>query len=397
VLLNASASTAGGGITYLRNILPRLGRDESHEYLVLVPREQVGEYAAFAGGRLSVEAAPAPGGTLARMLWEQTGLRRLAKSRRMEVLVSLGNFAMFASPVPQILFNRNDLYFSPEFTRDLRERNLRGALVIHRMKSWLARQSVKRATINVAPTAAFAHRIQAAQGLSRTKVEALPFGFDVEGFTNDRRALPETLLAKLNLQPNCRRLLYVSHYNYFRNFETLIRALPLIKSRLKQQTGEDVQLVLTTNIERGAIHGGYDATKAAELIDQLGVREDIAMLGAVEYGRLHRLYKLCDVFVCPSYSESFGHPLVEAMASGVPVVAANLPVHSEVCGGAAVYFDVFDEAALATQCVRMLADPCLNGKLKAEGLARSRQFSWDQHVRDLSALISRIVPGGITQ
>jgi glycosyltransferase involved in cell wall biosynthesis len=374
-----------------------LGRDESHDYLALVPPEQVREYADFNGARLSVEAAPVSGGTLARMWWEQTGLRRLAKSRRMDVLVSLGNFAMFASPVPQILFNRNDLYFSPDFTRDLRERNLRGALVIHRMKSWLARQSVKRATINVAPTAAFAQRIQAAEGSGRIHVEALPFGFDLEGFTNDRRALPEALLAKLNLQQNCRRLLYVSHYNYFRNFETLIRALPLIKSRLKQQTGEEMQLVLTTNIERGTVRGGYDATKAAELIDQLGVRADIAMLGAVEYGKLHRLYKFCDVFVCPSYSESFGHPLVEAMALGVPVVAANLPVHREVCGGAAVYFDVFDEAALAMQCARVLADRRLSERLKTDGLARSRQFSWDEHARDLSALIRRIAPRGTNQ
>src|SRR5262249_14975685 len=123
---------------------------------------------------------------------------------------------------------------------------------------------------------------------------------------------------------------------------------------------------------------------------QLSVREDIAMLGAVEYGMLHRLYKLCDVFVCPSYSESFGHPLVEAMASGVPVVAANLPVHREVCGGAAVYFDVLDEAALALQCVRVLADRCWSGRLKTDGLARSRQFSWDEHARGLSALIRRL-------
>ena len=172
----------------------------------------------------------------------------------------------------------------------------------------------------------------------------------------------------------------------------MIRALPLIQSRLKQQTGQDVQLVLTTNIERGAAYGGYDATAAAELIDRLGVREDIAMLGAIEYGSLHQLYRLCDVFVCPSYSESFGHPLVEAMATGTPVVAADLPVHREVCGQAAVYFEVFDEAALAAQCVRVLSDQTLSEKLKTDGLRRSRQFSWDEHVRQLDALIQRIAP-----
>ncbi|MEP7337866.1 MAG: glycosyltransferase family 1 protein [Acidobacteriota bacterium] len=393
VLLNGLASTAGGGITYLQNVLPCLNRSGGeHEYLVLVPPEHQGRYQCFSAERTQIQTAHIYGGTLARMWWEQTGLRGFIKSQRIDVLVSLGNFALAASPVPQILFNRNDLYFSPEFARDLQSRKLRGALIAHRMKSWLARQSIKQATINVAPTAAFSNRIQANGGLSRINVEALPFGFDFEGFTNDRQALPEAVLAKLNLNKNCRRLLYVSHYNYFRNFETLIRALPLVKSRLKQQTGQDVQLVLTTNIERGAVYGGYDATAAAELIDRLGVREDIAMLGAVEYGGLHQLYGLCDVFVCPSYSESFGHPLVEAMATGTPVVSADLPVHREVCGEAAIYFDVFDETALAAQCVRVLADQTLSEKLRTDGLARSRQFSWDEHVRQLDALIRRITP-----
>ncbi len=396
VLLNALASTAGGGITYLMNVLPRLSGSTLHDYLALAPLEQEDRYGEFASPQLGIETAEVRGGTLARMWWEQTGLRRFLKTRRIDVLVSLGNFALFASPVPQILFNRNDLYFSPEFARDLRSRKLRGALIAHQMKSWLARQSIKhvsgRATINVAPTRAFADRICATDGLSRVTVEALPFGFDVAGFTNNRQALPERLLAKVNLNVNCRRLLYISHYNYFRNFETLIRALPLIKTRLKQQTGEDVQLVLTTDIQRGAVYGGYDATQAAELIDGLGVREDIAMLGQVEYGSLHRLYRLCDVFVCPSYSESFGHPLVEAMASGVPVVSADLPVHREVCGKAAIYFDVFDEVALAAQCVRVLVDRSLSERMKTDGLARSHQFSWDEHVQQLELLIQRIAP-----
>ncbi|MDQ3009404.1 MAG: glycosyltransferase, partial [Acidobacteriota bacterium] len=388
-----------------RNILPKLSRNESHHYLVLVPPAQLESYTGLESERLQVEAA-APNATLARMWWEQTGLRRYIKSRRIDVLVSLGNFALFASPVPQILFNRNDLYFSPEFTRDLQSRKLRGALLTHRIKSWLARQSIKhvsgkhvsgkhvsgRAAINVAPTEAFANRIQSTSGLGHVAVEVLRFGFDVQSFTDDRDALPEAVLAQLNLNANCRRLLYVSHYNYFRNFETLIRALPLIKSRLKQQTGEDAQLVLTTDIQRGAVYGGYDATAAAELIDGLGVREDIAMLGPVDYGSLHQLYRLCDVFVCPSYSESFGHPLVEAMASGLPIVSADLPVHREVCGTAAIYFDVFDEAALSTQCVQVLADKTLSNRMKTDGLARSHQFSWDEHVRQLEMLIQRIAP-----
>lgn len=377
-------------MTYLRNVLPLLNdSDEQQRYLALVPQSYTENRLHLAPGKVTIEVVETVG-VLQRFWWEQRELRNLIRSRRIDVLVSLGNFAMFKSPAPQILFNRNDLLFSSEFERDLQTRNLRRELLAHRVKCWLAKRSIKAATVNVAPTAAFARKIETTQGLEQVKIETLRFGFDADTFVLNQTPLPDALLARLNLRDDCRRVLYVSHYNYFRNFETLIRALPIIKSQLKQQTGEEVQLVLTTDIQRGAVYGGYDATAAAELIDRLGVRDDIAMLGAVDYDKLHQLYKLCDVFVCPSYSESFGHPLVEAMASGLPVVSADLPVHRELCGDAAVYFDVFDETKLAEQCVRVLANDETNRRLSAQGLQRSREFSWREHVRQLTALIARV-------
>jgi glycosyltransferase involved in cell wall biosynthesis len=113
------------------------------------------------------------------------------------------------------------------------------------------------------------------------------------------------------------------------------------------------------------------------------------MLGEVPYEKLHQLYRLCDVCVCPSYAESFGHPLVEAMALGAPIVAADLPVHRELCGEAAIYFQVFDECALAAQCVQVMTEQPLREALREAGLRRSRDFSWDEHCRQLADLIRR--------
>lgn len=377
-------------MTYLRNVLPLLNAsDERQSYLALLPSSQLENSLQLTPGKVKTEVVET-GNLFQRFWWEQSELRNLIRSRQIDVLVSLGNFAMFDSPVPQILFNRNDLLFSAEFDRDLQIRKLRRDLLAHRIKCWLAKRSIKSATVNVAPTDAFARKIKSVKGLERAKIETLRFGFDAETFVSNQAPLPDALSAKLNLRSDCRRVLYISHYNYFRNFETLIRALPLIKSRLKQQTGETAQLVLTTDIQRGAVYGGYDATAAAELIDRLNIRGDIAMLGAVDYDQLHQLYKLCDVFVCPSYSESFGHPLVEAMASGVPVVSANLPVHRELCGDAAIYFDVFDETNLTERCVDLLTNQNLKKQLSERGLQRSREFSWREHVLQLTALIARV-------
>lgn len=388
VLLNALASTAGGGVTYLRNVLPRLEQFAADlYYYVLVPPEHLADYVGLASARIRIETVRIRGGLLRRWWWEQTTLRRVLQEQRIDTLISLGNFALFAAPVPQLLFNRNALYFSPKFACDLLARGEYVTWFAHLIKSWLARLSIKQASLNVAPSAALLDQLRLATSSAANRFSVLPFGFDREQFTANSEPLAAQIYEQLNLQPNCRRLLYVSHYNYFRNFETLLRALPELKRTLHERAGLQLQLVLTTDLKPGAVYGGYDATAGAELIDQLGVRDDIAMLGSVPYEQLHQLYRLCDAYVCPSYAESFGHPLVEAMAMGLPVAAADLPVHREMCNNAAVYFDVFDEQALAKQCARILTDTELLAELRAKGLERSKEFSWDKHCQQLVELI----------
>ncbi|MBO0719696.1 MAG: glycosyltransferase family 4 protein [Blastocatellia bacterium] len=391
VLLNALAATAGGGVTYLKNVLPRLSvLKNNNRFFVLVPPDRQSDYARLAGPDVSIETIHHGAGLFGRFFWEQTGLRSYIKSRKIDALVSLGNFALFASPVPQILFNRNDLYFSRFFADDLKVRGLYSALIRHRLKSLLARASVKEADLNLAPTKAFVDRIsggKARGGAKSSRFRVLPFGFDWAGFTAGGEPLPREQVGKIDLSENCYRILYVSHYNYFRNFETLIRALPIIREKIREQEGKEIQLILTTDIRRGAVYGGYDSTQTASLIARLDLNGSIAMLGSVPYERLHRLYRLCDLCVCPSYAESFSHPLVEAMAMGVPVAAANLDVHREVCGEAAAYFDVFNEMQLAMRCVEVLTNRRLQEELRMKGAERIRHFSWDEHIQGLLALI----------
>jgi glycosyltransferase involved in cell wall biosynthesis len=177
----------------------------------------------------------------------------------------------------------------------------------------------------------------------------------------------------------------VSHYNYYRNFETLLRALPLIRARLSPAK---VVLFLTCKLDGSKNPDAYDGSAAGKLAEALGVREQLCEVGAVPYRALHHLYRACDIYVSAAYAETFAHPLVEAMASRVPVVASDLPVHREICRGAARYFSCFSETELADRVIDIVSSERLATELAKNGLERSGDFSWARHVTELLDLAS---------
>ena len=130
----------------------------------------------------------------------------------------------------------------------------------------------------------------------------------------------------------------MSHYNYYRNFDTLFRALPILSERLHRKK---MKLFLTCQLSPRKKPGSYRAESASSLMNSLGVSENVVELGTVPYRSLHHLYRASDIYVSPAYAESFAHPLLESMSSGLPLVASDLPVHREICGDAATYFPRF--------------------------------------------------------
>ena len=130
---------------------------------------------------------------------------------------------------------------------------------------------------------------------------------------------------------------------------------------------------------------------AANLVRELGVADEVVELGTVPYHLLHQAYRSCDIYVTAAYAETFAHPLVEAMASGLPIVASSLAVHREICGDTGLYFDRFSPDALAEQVTKIANDPDLASKLGKEGLTRSRDFSWKRHVEQIILLVRQLL------
>lgn len=377
LFVNGLAASAGGGLTYLRNVLPHFSARAGVQVTAAVNPQLRRE---FLGLPVSLPEINPHSGTLRRFWYEQTSLPNAIQRSGADVLVSVGNFAMRKSPVPQILLSRNSLYTSIDFVRDLRRRREYGLWLDTRIKGGLARRSVLWADRTVAPSEAFAEELRQWTG---HEVAAIHHGFDREAFFRDQTPLPAAIQQKLDQDKDALRLLYVSHYNYYRNFETLFRALPGMREQLG---GRKLKLFLTCRLRSGDSPGSYNPRAASALVTQLGIGENVVELGTVPYSLLHCVYRECNMYVSPAYAESFAHPLVEAMASGLPVVASDLPVHREICEDAAIYFQRFSPEELAARVCQVAGSAALSTQLSDRGRKRSQDFSWSRHVDELLAL-----------
>lgn len=383
LFINALAASAGGGLTYVRNVLPRLAARNDARATVLLTAALRSEITESPHVTLLREDRPATSG--GRFWYEQRHLPRIIRRSGADILLSTGNFALYRSPVPQILLSRNALYTSGDFLRDLRNRGDYRLWLGTEVKATLARWSVRTADCTVAPSATFAHDLRQSTGKD---VISIHHGFDHATFFRDQTPLPPDLQAHLAATAGSLRLLFVSHYNYYRNFETLIRATAILKEKLRPRT---VRLILTCKLNSKDNPGDYHADTAAELVRQLQLGGEVVELGAVPYGSLHHLYQACDLYVTPAYAETFAHPLVEAMASGLPVIASDLAVHREICGEAALYFPRFSPQTLAGLAMQVSESTEQAKAMREAGLLRSRDFSWDKHVEELLQLARRLV------
>jgi len=384
LFFNALAASAGAGLTYVRNIVPEISRrTDVRATIAITPsfRREFHEVPNIAW--VEVEASG-----IAQRFWrEQRLLPKIVRNATSDVLISTGNFALRNSPVPQILLSGNSLYTSADFYRDVWARRDFGAWVDTRAKAIFAKRSVFWADATVAPSRAFANVLRQWTG---REIASIYHGFNGSQFFQDKTPLADDVQEKINTAEGTLKLLFVSHYNYYRNFETLLRAMPLFRDRIQ---GRKVRLFLTCRLSSDQNPGSYRAEGASALVRDLGIAENVVELGAIPYNQLHHLYRSVDIYVTPAYAETFAHPLVEAMASGLPIVASDTPVHREICSGGAVFFGRFSPSELAEQVVKVACSPVLAQDLKTCGEKRSADFSWQEHLNKIVAIAENLVKG----
>jgi len=174
-------------------------------------------------------------------------------------------------------------------------------------------------------------------------------------------------------------VLYAGNVKPHKNLERLIEAFNLVR----KHGLEHLKLVLI-----GDEISKYAALRRAVHRHQL--HKYVRFLGYLPEETLAVMYRLAGVFVFPSLYEGFGLPPLEAMASGTPVVTSNVSSLPEVAGGAALLVDPYDPQAIADGIARVLCDETLRRDLRAKGLARARQFSWEASVRRVREIYGEV-------
>jgi glycosyltransferase involved in cell wall biosynthesis len=119
---------------------------------------------------------------------------------------------------------------------------------------------------------------------------------------------------------------------------------------------------------------------------RLGCADDVVFAGYLPRADLPAIVCAADAFAFPSLAEGFGLPVVEAMACGTPTLISDTPALREVAGDAALAASPYDVMALSEGLERLLCDEPLRIRLRAAGLARAAQYSWQRTARETLAV-----------
>ena len=159
-------------------------------------------------------------------------------------------------------------------------------------------------------------------------------------------------------------VLFVSSLWPYKNCDGLLRAWALARPDLG---GRQLVVVGPGRDERYL-------SRLQSLTAELGITDDVVFVGGVPLEETVAFYRAADVFVYPSFNETFGLPILEAMACGCPVVTSNTSAMPETAGGAALLADPAQPASIA-QAITEAAGQASNW-LREAGIRRAGQFTW---------------------
>jgi len=218
----------------------------------------------------------------------------------------------------------------------------------------------------VCSTAALREELESL-GINSSKIVVIPPGIETGAFERAPFEGREDALLFVNPFPN-------------KNLETVVRALKTLRERTPS-----IKLYVVGHGDKGYLDN------CMALAEQLGVRSKITPLGFVSQQRLRDLLKRVKIVVAPSFYESFGYIVLEAMCSGTPVIGSDRITRDLLMPGQTGYTVPSEEhSALAERATELLSDPARWTELSSNSLDRAKSFDNEVIVPQMIDLYMRL-------
>lgn len=172
-----------------------------------------------------------------------------------------------------------------------------------------------------------------------------------------------------NLGVDTPYVLYVGKLHPCKNIPRLLESF----SRFRADTKAEIKLLL--------VGKATDDEEIRRAVDEIERRRDIIWAGHRSHSELPLIYSGAEMFVFPTYFESFGLPVVEAMACGTAVVASNVASVPEITAGAAMLVDPLSVDDIAEKMARLYDSEQTRSELIARGFERAKDFTWESCAR----------------
>jgi glycosyltransferase involved in cell wall biosynthesis len=362
VLINALHAKTGGGVTYLKNILPLISANSDFELHLCIHEDQQ-DILPELSDNISMHTLNFKQGFWRLPLWEQIGVPRLARKIGADVTFSPANYGPFFAPNSVIM--------------------LRNALGV----AFVERRPVKLAYWLLVSAGTLISMITCRRAIAVSKYARDSNFGPLSGFLRNRfNVIPHGVSAVYSPPDSGSDrqdfVLAVSDIYVQKNLKNLLHAFVILRS-----DKPDIKLKIAG---RFVDEDYYRDLKV--IIAEKGLQGNVEFLGGVYDAALVNLYRRCAVFVFPSTVETFGNPLIEAMASGAPIACSNSTAMPEVAGGAALYFNPKNVDDMAAVIGRLLADRELCHDLSAKALARAKNYSWEKTAECTLDVLYQAVP-----
>lgn len=326
------------------------------------PERLRAEHPEFNAPNVELLAMP-HGGGLARLGWQLALARRRARIDLLHVQYRLPLLPLgpCACTIHDVLFETHPQFFTPRFVQ---------------MARLTSRDAVRRSALMFAVSAFSRDEIARHYGSDAADITITYNGVNSQRFhpAADAHSDGAELVRARGFEPG-------QYLCTIGRIEPRKNHLNLLRGYAQLPTPRPPLLVIGQR--------DFSCQPVFDEVDKLGLQADVTFLESVGDRELPALLRHAMVFAYPTFAEGFGMPVAEAMASGVPVLTANVTALPEVVGDAALTADPHDPAAIAAALHSLVTQPRLRQQLAAAGVVQASRFNWRASAEALVAAYRR--------